>query len=249
MEVMEVMPPSYGPRRGVASRFLIDCGDDLVQSSAAMNEPIASIVSTAAARTMRGGARVRMTLRMAVPEIDAEEVYAGVVDFDAVRCRMVLEHARGTEGEIIDPPVVVIDGPTTYTSDPGGPWTYTQGAPGTYAVLYPGRLLRALVGAVTAAAPDGERSFTVELDHDTLSADVDGLAPEWHSTATVELSADERVSRVALTHRDPDAPDAILGFDCSFSGLEDVGPIELPPEADTISLADRLEQQDADNGR
>jgi hypothetical protein len=207
-----------------------------------MNEPIGATVAEAAARTLRGGTRVRMTLRMAVPELDAEEVYAGVVDFDTVRCRMVLEHARGTEGEIADPPVIVIDGATTYTSEPGGQWTYTRGAPDTYAVLYPGRLLRALVHAQTAAVETGERSARLELDHDVLSDDVDGLAPEWQSTATVELSADGRVSRVALRHRDPDAPDAVLDFECAFSESEDVGPIDLPPEADTISLADKLDQ-------
>jgi hypothetical protein len=210
-----------------------------------MTDTIAATVAAAAARTLQGGARVRLTLRMAIPELDAEERYAGVVDFDRARARLELEDARGTEGELAEA-VIIIDGATTYTSEPDGRWTYTEGAPGTYAVLYPGRLLRALVTGQTSATRTGEDRATVELDHDVLDAEVDGLAPEWRSTADVELADDGRVSRVALLHRDPDAPEARLDFDCVFLGAADVGPIEIPAPEASVSLEDRLGEERAD---
>ena len=85
-----------------------------------MGDALGAAVSAAATRTMCGGARVVLSVRMAVPEFDGRVEYSGVVDFDSDRCRLEGDSYVADETA---PQSTILDGPTTYTLEPeaGGP--------------------------------------------------------------------------------------------------------------------------------
>jgi hypothetical protein len=105
-----------------------------------MSERPGAGVSVAATRTMRGSARVVLTCRMAAPDYDDQLTYSEIVDFDSDRCRLDGERRVGDETEARS---VILDGPTTYTTEQDGRWTFTRGAAGTHGMLHPCGLLPA----------------------------------------------------------------------------------------------------------
>lgn len=212
-----------------------------------MNDALRAMVSAAAAGTMCGRARVRLMVRTSVPEFDARLEYRGVVDFDSDRCRL---DGHSYVADEPAPSSMIVDGSTTYTREPDGGWTVTSdGQAGTRGMLHPSRLLDALVTAATSARRSADGSVVVGLDYEVLNASADaGLAPDWASTAAAWLSATGRVTRVVLTHRSRENQDAFTHLECEISDPAQVGPIDLPPEEETISLAAKIEQQHADPG-
>jgi hypothetical protein len=211
-----------------------------------MGDALGAPVSAAATRTMCGGARVVLSVRMAVPEFDGRVEYSGVVDFDSDRCRLEGDSYVADETA---PQSTILDGPTTYTLEPDGRWTFTRGAAGTRGMLHPSGLLDALVNAQTSAVQSGERSVQLSLDYDVLNAAADvGLAPEWESTAIAQLSPSRRIAHVTLMRRSLEDPDAGIYVDCAISEPAEVGAIDLPPTEKTISLAAKIEQEHGQPG-
>ena len=211
-----------------------------------MNDALRATVSAAAAGTMCGGARVRLMVRTSVPEFDARLEYRGVVDFDNDRCRL---DGHSYVADELAPSSMILDGSTTYTREADGGWTFTSGPIGTRGMLHPSGLLDALVRAATSARRSADGSVVVGLDYEVLNACADaGLAPDWASTAVAWLPATGRIRRVVLTHRSREDPDAFTQLECEISEAAQVGPIDLPPEEETISLAAKIEQQHADSG-
>jgi hypothetical protein len=190
---------------------------------------------------MCGSARVVMTCRMAVPDYDDHQAYTGIVDFESDRCRLDGEPYVEDETEARS---VILDGSTTYAPEHHGRWTFTRGAAGTHGMLHPRGLLDALVHAQTSVIASGEHSVEVGLDHEALNAAAGaGLAPDWESTAVVQLSPSGRIARVTLTHRSREDPNAWIQVDCSISEPDRVGAIDLPASEMTISLQDYIEQE------
>ena len=188
---------------------------------------------------MRGGAHVELRVQTSVPGFEGRCAYSGLVDFDCDRCR--LDGESDTAGETA-PESVVLDGPTTYTRELDARWVFARGAAGTRGMLHPSGLLDALVHAQTSAAAAGERSVQLGLDHATLDAAADaGLAPDWWSSAIVQVSPGGRIANIVLTHRSAVDPDCVLRLECSISEPVPVDAIDLPPAETTISMLAKIE--------
>jgi hypothetical protein len=90
-----------------------------------MGDTLRETVSAAATRTMRGGARVGLSVQVPVPDFEALSEYSGVVDFDSDRCRLDGESHIGGETA---PGSIILDGPTTYTLESDARWVFARGA-------------------------------------------------------------------------------------------------------------------------
>jgi hypothetical protein len=206
-----------------------------------MGTPLGEAVSAAATRTMRGGAQVGLSLQTLVPGLEALSEFSGVVDFDSDRCR--LDGESHIDGETAAESII-LDGPTTYTRESDARWVFARGAKGTRGMFHPSGLLDALVRAQTSAVEVGERSVELGLDQNVLDAAADaGLAPDWQSTAVARISPSGRISNIVLTHRSGEDPDSLMRVECAISEPVQVGGIDLPPPATTISLAATIEQE------
>lgn len=200
-------------------------------------------VLAAATRTMRGGAQVDVRVQTSVPAFEALSEYAGVVDFDSDRCRLDGERQVADE---LAPASMILDGSTTYMREADGRWVFSGGGKGTRGMFHPSSLLDALVRAQTSVVASGEDSFEIGLDHDVLDASADaGLSPDWESTAVVRISPSGRIATIAVTHRSGEDPDSLVRVECAVSEPVQVGEIDLPPPETTISLAAKIEQEQA----
>ena len=200
-----------------------------------MGITLGEVVSAAATRTMRGGARVKLKVQTSVPEFEGLSEYSGVVDFESDRCRLDGEsHVAGETA----PDSIILDGPTTYRRELDARWVFSRGAAGTRGMFHPSVLLDALAHAQTSAAAAGEDSLELSLDHDALDAAADaGLAPDWQSTAIAQISPSGRIANIVLTHRSGEDPDSLIRIECAISEPVEVGGIDLPSPETTISLA------------
>jgi hypothetical protein len=204
-----------------------------------MGRSLAEEVSAAAIGTMRGRARVKLTVQTSVPGFEGLVGYAGLVDFDSDRCCLDVE--SHVTGETV--PSVILDGSTTYTRASDAQWVFSSGAEGTRGMFHPSGLLDALVRAPTSATKVGERLVELELDHHVMDAAADaGLAPDWRSAAVAQISPNGRVLNIVLTHRSSEGPDSVIRVECALSEPVQTAQIDLPPAESTISMADKIEQ-------
>jgi hypothetical protein len=206
-----------------------------------MGGTLGDVVSAAASRTMRGSARVSLSVQTSVTDFEGLSEYSGVVDFDSDRCRLDgKSHVAGDTA----PASIILDGSATYIRETDARWVFARGAEGTRGMLHPSGLLDALVRAQTSAVRAGEHSVELDLDHDGLDGAADaGLASDWRSTAIAQISPGGRIANIVLTHRSGEDSVSSIRLECRISEPVEVGGIDLPPDETTISLAAKIEQE------